>query len=252
MPDTHSSYFSTFRPAPDAPVRLICLPHAGGSASFYFPMARALAPGVEVMAVQYPGRQERRGEPFVPDVATLADQIAEALRPLTDRPYALFGHSMGSIVGFEVARRLETMGNGPAELFASGGRAPCAERRGELWHRTPDDEFVRRVKSMGGAGTELLDDPDMRDMLLPALRNDYRAIETYEYQPQAALSCPVTVFTGDADPRVSLGQARAWASHTGGAFTFEVLPGGHFFLVDNQSAVLRTVVNHLNKIPAPC
>lgn len=118
-----SPWFRNYGPAPDACVRLVCLPHAGGSASFYFPLARALSPKIEVLAVQYPGRQDRHAEPCVQNIEDMADRIAEALGPWTDRPYALFGHSMGAMVGFEVARRMEASGKGPLELFVSGRQA---------------------------------------------------------------------------------------------------------------------------------
>ncbi|MFC9855945.1 thioesterase II family protein [Streptomyces prasinus] len=252
-PGTRNPYLTVYRPSPDASVRLVCLPHAGGAASFYVPVAQALAPHVEVLAVQYPGRHERHGHPLVPDLGTLADRIADALMPCTDRPYALFGHSMGAIVGFEVARRMEDAGRGPVELFASGSRAPSVERRGERWHRIPDAEFVARVQSMGGAGSELLDDPDIRRMLLPALRNDYRAVEQYEYRVQPPLACPVTAFAGADDPRVTVAEARSWAHHTTGPFTVEVHPGGHFFLADHREAILGTVTGHLgDRALRPC
>ncbi|MFC8373871.1 MULTISPECIES: thioesterase II family protein [unclassified Streptomyces] len=250
---TRSPYFTVYRPSPDASVRLVCLPHAGGAASFYVPVAQALAPRVEVLSVQYPGRHERHNHPLVPDIGTLADRIADALMACADRPYALFGHSMGAIVGFEVARRMEDAGRGPVELFASGSRAPSVERRGERWHQTSDAEFVARVQSMGGAGSELLDDPDMRRMLLPALRNDYRAIERYEYRAQPPLACPVTAFAGADDPRVTVAEVRSWARHTTGPFSVEVHPGGHFFLADHREAVLDTVTGHLgNRALRPC
>ncbi|GAA1918673.1 alpha/beta fold hydrolase [Streptomyces durmitorensis] len=252
-PGTRSPYLTVYRPSPDASVRLVCLPHAGGAASFYVPVAQALAPRVEVLSVQYPGRHERHGDPLVADIATLADKIADALMPYTDRPYALFGHSMGAIVGFEVARRMEDAGRGPVELFASASRAPSVERRGEMWHRAPDAEFVARVQSMGGAGSELLDDPDIRNMLLPALRNDYRAIEQYEYRAQPPLACPLTAFAGADDPRVDVDQVRSWAHHTTGPFTAEVHPGGHFYLADRREAVLDTVTGHLqDRVLRPC
>lgn len=252
-PGTRSPYLTVYRPSPDASVRLVCLPHAGGAASFYVPVAQALAPRVEVVSVQYPGRHERYADPLVPDLGTLADRIAESLLNCTDRPYALFGHSMGSLVGFEVARRMEAAGRGPLELFASGSRAPSVERRGRTWHDIPDDVFVARVQSMGGAGSQLLDDPDIRQMLLPALRNDYRAVERYAYRPQPPLACPVTAFTGADDPRVTVADVRTWAHHTTGPFDVEVHPGGHFFLADRWTEILDTVIRHL-KDPAldPC
>ena len=105
-----------FHPGADGAPRLVCFPHAGGSATFYFPLSRALAPSMEVLAVQYPGRQDRRAEPCIDSIDGLADEIVDALRPLTDRPMALFGHSMGAVLAYETARSWEALGHAPLPL----------------------------------------------------------------------------------------------------------------------------------------
>jgi surfactin synthase thioesterase subunit len=244
-----SPWFRNYRPAPEAPLRLICLPHAGGSATFYYPVAQALSPRIEVLAVQYPGRQDRREESAATDLAALADEIAQAVQPLTDKPYALFGHSMGAIVGFEAARRLEAAGNGPAELFVSGRRAPRLDREGDLHPRT-DEEVIAEIRALNGTGDELLDDEEILRMILPALRADYGAVRRYRYSDGPALNCPVTAFTGDNDPKAGAEEVAAWAGHTLSGFEMKVLPGGHFFLVDQQSEVLGTVEQHLTRTAA--
>ncbi|MET9887102.1 alpha/beta fold hydrolase [Streptomyces sp. NPDC006430] len=237
-----AEWFRTFSPAPDAAVRLLCLPHAGGSASFYYPVARALSPSVEVLAAQYPGRQDRHLEPLIEDIPTLADRITEELSAYRDKPLALFGHSMGAVTGFEVAQRLEAQGRQPVELFVSGRRAPSTVRSSERWwHLASDSELVAEIKSHDVAGNELLDDPEVRAMLLPTIRGDYRAVETHVSRPGASVRCPVTAFTGDSDPKVTVEEALAWKGHTTGAFHAEVFTGGHFFLSDHQDAILRTV-----------
>ncbi|MFG2978416.1 thioesterase II family protein [Streptomyces sp. NPDC048331] len=235
-----ADWFRNFGGAPDAAVRLLCLPHAGGSASFYFSVAKALSPSVEVLAVQYPGRQDRRKEPLIQDIATLADRITEALGAYRDKPLAIFGHSMGALTGFEVAQRLEAQGHGPVELFVSGRRAPSVSRD-ERWHLAGDAELLAEIKSHNAVGSELLDDPEMRASLLPTIRGDYRAVETYVHRPGASVGCPVTALTGDSDPKVTIDEALAWEAHTTGAFHSEVFSGGHFYLSHHQEAVLRTV-----------
>src|SRR4051794_9909349 len=129
-----------FHPAPQAAARLVCLPHAGGSASYYHPLSAALSPAVEAVAVQYPGRQDRRSEPLVDDLLVLADRLADALAD-EPGPLALFGHSMGAVLAFEVARRLEREGREIAALFVSGRRAPTAHRD-EWLHRVGDAELL--------------------------------------------------------------------------------------------------------------
>ncbi|MEU5811743.1 thioesterase II family protein (plasmid) [Streptomyces sp. HUAS TT3] len=245
--DSGAEWFRAFTPAPGADVRLLCLPHAGGSASFYFPFAKALPPSVEVLAAQYPGRQDRRLEPLVGDIATLADMITEALSGYRDKPLAVFGHSMGAVTGFEVARRLEARGDGPVELFVSGRRAPSTSRS-ERWHLAGDAELVAEIKSHDAAGTELLDDPEMRAVLLPTIRGDYRAVETHVHEPGATVRCPITALTGDVDPKVTVEEALAWERHTTGGFRSEVFSGGHFYLSDHQDAVMRTVSARLSSL----
>ena len=234
-----------FRPAPDSQVRLVCLPHAGGSASFFYPMAGDLAPAVEVLAIQYPGRQERRHEPGVDSIPDLADQIFDALRHTDDRPLALFGHSMGAVLGYEVALRARDAGlPSPAHLFASGRRAP-SRYRDERVHQASDAQLVSELRKLNGTHAAMLADPEVLEMIMPAIRSDYRAIETYRHDPDRKLDCPVTVLTGDSDPRVSIDEARAWDEHTTGPTDLHVLPGGHFFLIDNKAQVIDILLQKL-------
>lgn len=219
-----------FHPAPDAPVRLVCLPHAGGSATFWFPLSAALAPDVAVLAVQYPGRQERRLEPPLTDLDALADEVARALVPLLDRPYALLGHSMGALLGYEVARRLRRWGHpAPVGLYASGRRAPHINRPEDV-HLRDDAGVVAELRRMSGTDSGLLGDDELLRLVLPAVRADYQAVETYRYRPGRALDCPITVLTGDSDPHVPRQEAVAWSVHTTAAHEVRGYPGGHFFL----------------------
>jgi surfactin synthase thioesterase subunit len=235
----------TYHPAAAGSPRLVCLPHAGGSASFYFPVSRALAPGIEVVAIQYPGRQDRRHEPCVADVPELARLVFQVIRPLTDRPVALFGHSMGASVAFEVARLLEQdAGVVPLRLFASGRRAPSRPRH-ETVHLLDDAGLLADVKRLSGTDAAILGDDELLRMALPAIRNDYKAAETYTYLPGPPLAAPITVFTGADDPKTTPAEAGAWAEHTTGGAELKVFPGGHFFLTRHQGEILGTIRRHL-------
>ncbi len=244
---TADAWIRRFDPAPDAPTRLVCLPHAGGAASYFVGFAKALSPGVDVIAVQYPGRQDRRMEPFVETVPAMADELMVALRPWLDRPVTLFGHSMGATIGFELAQRMEKAGAAPAALFASARRAP-SQSVDDGTYKLPDKALIAEVKRLGGAGSQLLDDPDIQEMVLPAIRNDYRAVETYTNTTEATIACPIYALTGDQDPKVTPTQAQAWSIHTTGKFDLRTYPGDHFYLDTNTPAILAQITAHIAEI----
>ncbi|MBD0844199.1 thioesterase II family protein [Streptomyces sp. TRM68416] len=231
-----SPWIRVFHPSPQARVRLVCFPHAGGSASWFHPMSRALTPDVEVLAVQYPGRQERRLEPSFADIAEAAERIVGELSPWRDGPLALFGHSMGATIAYEVALRLEAAGRGPVMLFASGRRAPSRVRNEHI-HELPDSGLLAELKEMSGTDMSLLDDPDLRALVLPTLRSDYRAAETYRHREGDRVDCPVLALTGDRDPRADVEDVAAWREHTKGDFDMRVFSGGHFYLTGSDDVV---------------
>ncbi|MFI6002704.1 thioesterase II family protein [Streptomyces sp. NPDC051366] len=232
-------------PAPNSKVRLICLPHAGGSASFYFPVSKELAPAVDVLAIQYPGRQDRRHEPNIPSIPDLADQIFEAVRHLDDLPLALFGHSMGAVLAYELALRMQDAGlPSPVRFFASGRRAPSCHRD-DMVHLGSDAQMVAELRKLSGTDAAMLADPELLEMIMPAIRSDYQAVETYQYEPGRKLDCPVTVLTGDNDPRVSIDEAASWEAHTTGPTELRVYPGGHFFLTDQSADVIELLTERL-------
>lgn len=234
------------RRLPHAPVRLVCFPHAGGSASFYLPLARHFGDRVEVRAVQYPGRLDRYREPAITDLGLLADRVADALTDTVEGPFAFFGHSMGAILAFEVTRRLERRGALlPEVLFASGRRAPSVVREGNV-HRCDDAGVIAEIRRLGGTDAGLLTDPEMIDMIMPALRADYTAIESYRCDPpQATVGAPIEVLIGDADPRVAVEDAKSWALHTSATCAIRVFSGGHFYLAEQASEVAAHIAARL-------
>jgi surfactin synthase thioesterase subunit len=228
-------------------VRLVCFPHAGGAATAYAPLAQALPAAIEVLALQYPGRQERLAEPCLESVDELVAAIVPELRPWIDGPappFALFGHSTGAIVAYEVARVLERQGIVPLGLFASGRRGPSTHRD-EHVHRGGDRSLLREVARLGGTPPELLADEEVQQMMLPALRGDYKAIETYVWRPGPPLGCPIWALLGEDDPLATESEAAAWRSQTSAAFELHVLPGRHFYLVDQQPPVVDLISHRL-------
>lgn len=231
-------------PAPQARARLVCFPHAGGSASYFHPLAVSLAPQVDVISLQYPGRQDRRHEPLVPDVAACADLITAALATLPPAPTVLFGHSLGAMLAFEVACRQERAGAGPSALVVSGRRGPGTVRD-EAVHQLDDDGLIAAIKDLDGANAALLDDEIMR-MSLPAIRSDFRAAEMYVCPAGQTVACPLTVLMGDDDPKSTLEEARQWQEHSTGAFRMKVWPGGHFYLTTHAGEVTRQLQTELD------
>ncbi|MBL1100548.1 thioesterase II family protein [Streptomyces coffeae] len=229
---------------------LICLPHAGGSAGFYRPWAALMPPEVELLAIQYPGREDRFEDPEATDMSELVSAVADAVAPLLDRPYALFGHSMGSAVAWELAHELNRRGaSAPRRLFASGRAAPGTAVTGQL-HRQNDDTLSAELVRLGGTSREVLDDPGLRSLVLTAVRHDYRIIETYRPPDRPPLSCPVHVLTGSTDPELgeerSRDRAGGWADLTTARTEVRVFPGDHFYLIPRRRGVVATVLRRLD------
>ncbi|MET8771849.1 alpha/beta fold hydrolase [Streptomyces sp. NPDC004658] len=243
----HRLWLRSFHQAAPGAPRLLCLPHAGGSASFYHPVSEALSPGVDVLAAQYPGRQDRLTETPAQSVQELAQGVFRALDEGDDTPLALFGHSMGALVGFELARLLESAGRPPVVLFLSGRRGPSVERI-ETVHEGGDARLIEEVGRLEGTDAALLQDKELLEMILPALRADYRAVATYRPAPGPRLRCPFVVLTGDADPRVTPEEARTWDQETDGPSELHVFPGGHFYLVAQQQAVVARIEATLRRL----
>ncbi|OQD53072.1 hypothetical protein BM536_034310 [Streptomyces phaeoluteigriseus] len=223
---------------------VVFCPHAGGAASFFAPFTRHFPAGFDLSAVQYPGRQERLDEPLVPTVEGLVGHLVPILRRFTATavPLVLFGHSMGASVAFEAALRL--VAEEPVaqcSLVVSGRAAPSVPRT-HVYAAT-DQEILDDLVKLGGTQAEFVRDPEIRDLFLPALRNDYGAVARYRPTGEAALDAPLLCLTGERDPRVSPEAAAAWKNHTSAEFRMESFPGGHFFLAEHRETVARAVAD---------
>ncbi|MFB6888420.1 thioesterase II family protein [Kitasatospora sp. NPDC056327] len=226
---------------PDA-VRLFCFAHAGGGAAAYRPWRPALAPAVDVRAVVLPGRESRVRELPYYRIEQLLDPLCEALEPHLDRPYAFFGHSLGSILAYEAARRLSTgPGRGPELLIVSGRRAPRLPTDRRSFSDLPDAEFLAAMAELGGTPAEVMGQEQLLNLLLPTLRADFELHESYRTLPGPALRCPVAAYMGAADSEVDRAELLGWHAETTGEFTLRVLPGGHFYLRDAANAVADAV-----------
>jgi medium-chain acyl-[acyl-carrier-protein] hydrolase len=225
--------------------RLFCFPNAGGGASAYVSWIRGLAPEVDVYPVQLPGRENRLGERPIRHMDEMSSELAQALLPLFDRPFAFFGHSMGGLISFALASHLRQLGKPlPAHLFVSAYRAPHLPSE-DLLHQASDDELVRKMLSLNGTQGEVFANPELRRMLLPIFRTDLEICETYTYTREAPLDIPLTAFGGVEDTRVSQQELEEWRKHTSKAFTLHMLPGDHFFWRNNSQPVWQAITQAL-------
>lgn len=226
---------------PDAPLQLVCFAHAGGGAGAYRSWGQQLPPGFEVLAAQYPGREDRVGDDLVDEMDKLVDMLARDLIGLVDRPWLVFGHSMGSAVAFETVRRLRQLGcPEPDRLVVSGRRAPDRFRGGDV-HRRGPEALRQELERLGGTPAEVFEHPELAAMVLRVLDNDYRLIETYHPRAEEPLSCPVTVVVATDDPELSSPDAAAWHALGAGGDVVE-LPGDHFYLIPHRDRLLAQIV----------
>jgi medium-chain acyl-[acyl-carrier-protein] hydrolase len=242
-----SAAFIRRDPRPHAEVRLFCFPYAGGGASVFRHWSAELPQDIELLAVQLPGRETRLREPPLADIAAMVDALAGEIVPFLDRPAAFFGHSMGGLLAFELARRLAQSGTGAvASLFVSARRAPRLPMSEAPLHALDDDAFVAEIqRRYGGIPDGIAQHRDLLALLLPALRADILALETYRYEVGPLLRCPIIGFGGTADVRVRETEMAGWAHETRGPFTRHLIRGGHFFLQSQRSQVLGIVAGAL-------
>lgn len=219
---------------------LYCFPFAGGSATYYAEWKQHFTGRAELVPVQLPGRGARMVEPPATDLLGLADELAAVI---ADEPteVLLFGHSMGAILAFEVARRLTGLGRPARHLFVSGRPAPPIVRPKSPVSDLPRAEFLQMLRDYGAADNAVFEHDDLLDLLLPMLRADFAMIESYRCAPGPRLTCPITAWCGDSDSGVPPEAMQRWSEQSTGPFSLSVLTGGHFFLTEHHAEVVRDI-----------
>lgn len=238
-------------PPSSAAVRLFCFPYAGGSARMFREWHDWCGPEVEVVAIELPGRGFHSRSPLIDNMSSMIERLLPALDPLLDKPFALFGHSMGALISFELSRTLRASGRkAPLHLFASGMRAP------HLWtgyqiHTLPDRQFVEALRKLNGTPAEILDDSSLLEMFIPILRADLRLSETYRYTLAPRLQHPITVFSGLNDITSPPEQLQEWQRHTRGGCALRLLEGDHFFIQQHAHLVAASILKSLGRVSLP-
>lgn len=241
-----SPWFYISRPNPAASLRLFCFPYAGGSTAIYRAWPAAL-PNFEVCAVHLPGRGNRLREPAFASVRPLIEALAPAFEPFADKPFAFYGHSMGAIVGFELAHGLrERMGIEPAHLIISGRQPPSVPDTHPPTHNLPEPQFIAELRRLNGTPKDVLDNQQLMQLMLPLLRADFQLCETYKCLPRPPLSCSVTAMRGVDDPDIQ--NIEGWCDVTTGRCSVRVFPGDHFFLHTFEKQLLELISRELQEV----
>lgn len=248
----NSPWFRVYRPQTAAAARIVCLPHAGGSAGFFRGWADHLPSTFELVVVQYPGREERIDDVPIDSMPVLVDALIKDIPPIIDRPYLLFGHSMGAAVAHELClammhRDLRL----PLRLVVSA-REPPIHHKGGHWHLATDTALCGELLRLGGTSSTLLRSEELRSLVLPVIRNDYRLIETYHpTQDQPPLPIPLSAFIGREDGELTSKQAADWALFGAEVFELRSFPGGHFYLTEQKAAVVADLLRSF-QAKTPC
>jgi len=228
-------------PNPEARLRLFCLPFAGGGASMFRTWGKALPPTIEVCPVQLPGREERLADPPYTNLRALAESLAVQLQPYVQKPFALFGHSVGALLAFELTTSLRRQSAPmPRVLFLSAHRAPHLPLHRKPLYQLPDAEFLQEVRAIGGTPAAVFATQALLDLVLPALRADFTALDTYRFVPEAPLACPLVLYAGRKDTEAPPQDVATWKEYTTRPTILQLFPGDHFFLRADRDLLLQT------------
>ena len=226
--------------------RLFCFPYAGGNAFAFARWQEALDPSIEVCAMQLPGRGARIAEPPIDSLPALLRALAPEVVRFDDLPFSFFGHSVGSLVAFELARYLRLHGMRlPERLVVSGCQAPQFRSIPRNLHLLTDNAFVDVLREYAGTPPEVLENRELMDLLLPTIRADFSLAENYQYRYSPLLPLPISVFAGTRDENKAPGQVEGWQKETARACEISWFEGGHFFLNEQRETVLRTLEDTL-------
>jgi len=246
---TVNRWFLRFSKSSSPSLRLFCFPFAGSSASVFRPWIDKLPEEVEILAIQLPGRENRLREPCMSDMDEITEKLELEIASCLETPFVFFGHSLGSLIAYELLRRLETSGGHRAELFiASGGPAPHTCLAPAEPRKLTQDQILLDLRKIAQAHSSLLDDPEVLALMLPMLRADFEIYANYRYRETVPLQSSIVAIRGARDAYVSHRSQLEWKRHTDRQFSFHTIPGPHLFMVDSSRALLALVNSYLQPI----
>ena len=231
--------------------RLFCLPHSGSGAFQFASWKNSLPQALDIFPIQLPGRENRLRESPFTRIQTIVDNLASELSGYLDRPYILYGYSLGALIAFELARELRRRKiRAPQSLYALARRAPHLLQHDVPIHHLPDELFLTEVgRRYGEMPAIIRQDVELMTLLIPVLRADLTALETYVYKEEDPLDCPIYAFGGNSDSMTTAQDLEAWRLHTTRAFELKIFHGNHFFIWNNRQSVLNAIVAGLGQVP---
>lgn len=243
---TTTPWLAWYKRKPEARLRLFCFPYGGGAAGAFRAWQDYLPSSIEVCPVQIPGRENRLHEPCYTNLDLLVEATAQGLGRLLDKPFAFFGHSMGAMLGFELARYFrERQLAQPAFLFVSGRRPPHVPDQWRIIYDLERDEFIGALRELNSTRKEVFENDDLLNLVLPMLRADYEIVQTYRYRPGDPFKFPITAFGGEEDIDESKEHLEAWREQTQSCFSLHMFPGNHFFIHSSRPALLQIIGEQL-------
>lgn len=223
-------------------IRLFCFPYSGGSAQIFKTWAEHLPPTIQLCGIQYPGRGARFGEAPITSMEGMVAPLRESIKPFLDIPFAFYGHSLGGGIAFELTRQLQKEKISPKHLFISGRNAPHLPRKTAILHNLPEEQFRIKMRTLGGTSPEILDHPELMDLVSPLVRADFTISETYTFTEGEPIPCPLSVYGGQDDPLVSVEGIQQWERYAANRFDYHIFPGAHFFLDSCRAKLVTKIV----------
>lgn len=242
-----NKWFRIFKPNPNAKCRLFCFHHSGGSASAYFKWIAHISSDVELIATQFPGREDRFSEPLVYKFEDIISSLNEEFNLYKDKPFFVFGHSLGALVGFEFINAIKKCYSvDPCCLIVSAARAPHLTYKRPPLSQLSDNLLVEKLKTYDGINDDILSNTDLLNLFLPIIRSDFQLLEGYHYDRSEPLQCNLLAFSGADDRSVSQEEISSWSTYTRGDFHHLSFAGRHFFLKSHEKTILQ-ILNQIGE-----